>query len=171
MLAATYWEMPVSSTQGITAAVAAMACVAEGFGAVKWWVGSSTFPYMKMSMGYIVISWVVAPLLAAVFSAALFWLVRAVVLRSRDAYRRSVALLPIFTCVTFFTVTFFVMEKGAPQFGWSKVAYGKKAWISAIVAAGTTLIATFIGVPLLRRKVERDAATEAPATGAAAAKR
>lgn len=41
----------------------------------------------------------------------LYWLVRAVVLRSPHAYQRSVLLLPIFTCVTFFVVTFFVIEK------------------------------------------------------------
>jgi hypothetical protein len=33
------------------------------------------------------------------------------VLRSADAYRRSLALLPLFTLVTFFVVTFFVIEK------------------------------------------------------------
>jgi hypothetical protein len=33
------------------------------------------------------------------------------VLRSQDAYRRSVFLLPAFTCATFFVVTFFTMEK------------------------------------------------------------
>lgn len=111
MLLATYWEMPVSSTQAITAAVAAMAVVAKGPGSVKWWATSKEFPYMSMSMGYIAISWVVAPGLAAVFSASLYWVLRATVLRSSCAYQRSLALLPLFTCVTFFVVTFFIMEK------------------------------------------------------------
>jgi hypothetical protein len=33
------------------------------------------------------------------------------VLRSPNAYRRSLLLLPMFTVVTFFVVTFFVIEK------------------------------------------------------------
>lgn len=31
-----------------------------------------------------------------------------------------------------------------------------QAWISAIVAAGTCLISIFVGIPLLKRKVQRD---------------
>ena len=31
-----------------------------------------------------------------------------------------------------------------------------QAWISAIVASGTTLISIFVGIPLLKRKVQRD---------------
>lgn len=31
-----------------------------------------------------------------------------------------------------------------------------QAWISAIVAAGTCLISIFLGIPLLKRKVQRD---------------
>ena len=56
-------------------------------------------------------SWIIAPLLAAIFSAFTYWILRAAVLRSHDAYRRSLLLLPLFTIVTFFVVTFFVIEK------------------------------------------------------------
>ncbi|GBF94216.1 hypothetical protein Rsub_06486 [Raphidocelis subcapitata] len=168
MLTATYWELPVSSTQAITAGVAAMAIVAEGFGSVKWWVPSNDFPYMKMSMGFIAISWIVAPLLAAIFSAVLYWVVRAVVLRSSNAYQRSLFLLPMFTCVTFFVVTFFIIEKGGPQYGWDKTPVAKKAWVSAVAAAGSTLIAGLVGIPLLRRKVERDVAEAAAAAKSSA---
>ena len=47
-------------------------------------------------------------------------------------------------------------DRGGPQYGWDKTPVGKKAWVSAIVAAGTTLISVLVGIPLLRRKVERD---------------
>jgi hypothetical protein len=48
------------------------------------------------------------------------------------------------------------MRRGAPQFGWDKIPVSRKAWISAVVAAGGSLIAAVVGIPLLRRKVERD---------------
>lgn len=44
------------------------------------------------------------------------------------------------------------------QFGWQKTPDAKKAWISAIVAAGTCLIAAVVGVPLIKKRVERDMA-------------
>jgi hypothetical protein len=34
----------------------------------------------------------------------------------------------------------------------------KKAWVSAVVAVGAALIAALAGIPLVRRKVERDMA-------------
>jgi hypothetical protein len=33
---------------------------------------------------------------------------------------------------------------------------GKKAWISVVVAAGCCLISIFVGIPLLKRTVQRD---------------
>jgi hypothetical protein len=33
---------------------------------------------------------------------------------------------------------------------------GKKAWISVVVAAGCCLVSIFVGIPLLKRKVQRD---------------
>lgn len=49
------------------------------------------------------------------------------------------------------------------QFGWEKTPNSKKAWISAIVGSGTALIAAFIGVPIIKKKVEADLAAEAAA--------
>jgi phosphate/sulfate permease len=57
------------------------------------------------------LSWLVAPFLAGVFSCFLFFVVRTFVLRSKNAYQRSLFVLPIFTFLTFFTVTWFTMVK------------------------------------------------------------
>ena len=42
------------------------------------------------------------------------------------------------------------------HYSWNKTPEGKKAWISAIVAGGTTLISIFLGIPYLRHRVARD---------------
>ena len=48
------------------------------------------------------------------------------------------------------------VQKGGQQFDWDETPDSKKAWISAIVASGTCLISIVIGVPMLKRKVQRD---------------
>ena len=102
------------------------------------------------------LSWLFSPILAGGFALLLFFLIRTFVLRSSDAYRRSIVLLPVFTFLTFWIVTFFVIAKAGLQFGWEKTPNGKKAWIASIVAAGTCLISIVVGIPVLRRKVARD---------------
>lgn len=47
-------------------------------------------------------------------------------------------------------------NRGGLQFGWEKTPDPKKAWISVIVATGLTLISAFLGIPLIKRNVQRD---------------
>lgn len=57
------------------------------------------------------LSWLVAPLLAAIASCFLFFIIRTFILRSKNAYQRSLFVLPVFTFITFFTVTWFTIVK------------------------------------------------------------
>lgn len=111
-------------------------------------------------MSFIALSWLVAPFLAGVFSCFLFFVVRTFVLRSKNAYQRSLFVLPIFTFLTFFTVTWFTMVKGGVQYNWHKIPDVKKAWISIVVAAGTTLLSIYPGLKLLKKNVEADLEAE-----------
>ncbi|KAF6250657.1 phosphate transporter [Scenedesmus sp. NREL 46B-D3] len=155
MMAATYWELPVSSTQAIIASVAGMSIVAKGWNAVVWTATTSKFPYMT-GMSFIALSWLVAPVLAGIASCFLYFVIRTFVLRAKNAYQRSLYVLPVLTFVTFFTVTWFTMVKGGIQYNWSKIPDVKKAWISIIVASGTTLLSIYPGLKLLKRNVQQD---------------
>ena len=53
-------------------------------------------------MSSIVLSWLFSPLLTGLLSALLFALLRGLVLRSPDAYRRAFFVLPVFVFITFF---------------------------------------------------------------------
>lgn len=46
--------------------------------------------------------------------------------------------------------------RGGLQFGWEKTPDPTKAWISVVVATGLTLLSIFLGIPLLKRNVQRD---------------
>jgi phosphate/sulfate permease len=57
------------------------------------------------------LSWVFAPLLAALASFLLFGLIRTFILRHENAHQRSMWLLPVFVFITFFVVTWFTIVK------------------------------------------------------------
>lgn len=58
-----------------------------------------------------VLSWVFSPILAALASALLYGAIRTFILRSQQAYRRSLVLLPVLVFVTFFVVSWFTIVK------------------------------------------------------------
>lgn len=159
LLIATYWELPVSTTHSIVGAIVGMTMVSAGPDAVIWSKHKDTFPFLG-GMSSIILSWVFSPVIAGGFAIILFFTIRLVVLRHRNAYVRSLYLLPVFTFLTFFLITWFIITKGGQQFNWQNTPDSKKAWISAIVASGTCLISIFVGVPLIKRNVTRDLAEE-----------
>lgn len=72
---------------------------------------------MPQGVAGICLSWVFSPILAGICAAIIFFLVRALVLRSKDSLRRSYWTLPFFVFVTFFVITIFVSagrEGGVP---------------------------------------------------------
>jgi hypothetical protein len=46
------------------------------------------------------------------------------------------------------------------QYNWHKIPDVKKAWISIVVAAGTTLLSIYPGLKLLKKNVEADLEAE-----------
>lgn len=57
------------------------------------------------------LSWLFSPILAAVAAFVLFGLIRTFILRSDNAYKRSLVLLPVFVFITFYVVTFFIIAR------------------------------------------------------------
>lgn len=57
------------------------------------------------------LSWLFAPIMAGLATLVLFVLVRTFVLRAHNAYQRSIFLLPVFTFLTFFIVTWFIIAR------------------------------------------------------------
>jgi phosphate/sulfate permease len=57
------------------------------------------------------LSWLFSPFLAAFSAFLLFGLVRTVVLRHENAYKRSLVLLPAFVFVSAFVVTWFIIAR------------------------------------------------------------
>ena len=74
---------------------------AGGVGAVVWNKKTSDFPYISGVLA-IVASWFVSPLVAGLISSFLFFILRALVLRSKNSVGRAIWCLPILLAITVF---------------------------------------------------------------------
>eukprot|EP00873_Tetraselmis_striata_P001189 jgi/Tetstr1/421453/TSEL_012402.t1 len=164
LLLASYWELPVSTTHSTVGGVIGMAFCARGPSAVVWYAPSSSFPFIS-GVAAIVLSWVISPVLSGLFSAILFGVVRATVLRSQNSYTRSWWVFPILVFITVYVNAYFVIYKGAGS-KTENLSIGTALWISAIAAGVSAVIVAVVVIPFLRKRIA--AAEEAETNGDAA---
>lgn len=100
-LLATFLSMPISGTHTIVGATIGFSLVARGMEGVTW-----------STIGKIVGSWFISPVLSGAFSAGLFLAVRHLVLRNKDPLRSGLIALPLFYGFTVFVNIFSVLHDG-----------------------------------------------------------
>lgn len=150
--AATYWELPVSTTHSIIGGVIGFGMTYAGPSAITWFAPKDEFPYMK-GVVPIVVSWFTSPILAMLASMAVFWATRTVILRHEQSLERAYKLLPGIVAFTFWANAFFVIAKGAKsEIKWP---IGQVAWVATCIAGGTGLTSRAL-MPLLKRRVDQD---------------
>lgn len=152
LLLATYFQFPVSTTHSVIGAIVGFGIATLGSEAVLW-----------DKVGMVVLSWVAAPLSAAVCSAITFFVVRATILRSEHSYARALKFYPALICLTLWTNVFFSMYKGMPQLN-KVIEDAIPAYIGVFVALGIALVITIpvalISIPLIRKRVDKQVEEE-----------
>jgi solute carrier family 20 (sodium-dependent phosphate transporter) len=115
---ATFLELPVSTTHSIVGAIIGMSLVAAGGDSIIWYSApkpGSPFPGGVVS---IILAWFITPAMAAVVASLLFLFTKIVVLKAPNPFRRSLLLFPLYTFITIWVITYFVIQKGVN--GWMK---------------------------------------------------
>ena len=116
---ATFLELPVSTTHSMVGAIVGGSMVAAGADSVVWYSapkgGDNPFPGGVVS---IILAWIITPLIAAVVAALLFVFTKVVVLNARNPFRMSLIFFPLFSFITAWVITYFVIQKGVN--GWMK---------------------------------------------------
>ena len=139
---ATYFKYPVSTTHSIVGAIVGFAIAYGGVNAV---VGKT--------MGFIVLSWIISPVLSGFFSFSFFYLVRRFAFYAQNPFERTLKIFPILTFITFTINSFFIFYKGSPQLKLKDLPI----WISLVTSfsIGTfiALISQIFYVPYLRKKI------------------
>lgn len=139
---ATYYKYPVSTTHSIIGAIIGFSLAYSGSDAVEW-----------KTVGFIVLSWVISPVLSGIFSLFTFYVIRRYVYRSENSFKMTLRIFPILTFITFLINSFFIFYKGAPQLKLDEI----DLWISIVtsfsIAALTALLAWLLYVPYAKKKI------------------
>jgi len=106
LLVATHNGWPVSTTHSIVGAIVGFASVGIGIEAVRW-----------ETMGTIVSSWVVSPVLACIIAYVLFMSVQRLILNDPDPFHKAKRYVPAYIFLAGFLVSSVTLLKGLKHVG------------------------------------------------------
>eukprot|EP00614_Pseudopedinella_elastica_P035389 CAMPEP_0172617546 /NCGR_PEP_ID=MMETSP1068-20121228/70313_1 /TAXON_ID=35684 /ORGANISM="Pseudopedinella elastica, Strain CCMP716" /LENGTH=547 /DNA_ID=CAMNT_0013423321 /DNA_START=24 /DNA_END=1667 /DNA_ORIENTATION=+ len=162
LIAATFYEMPVSTTHSCVGAIIGMTMMARDTGCVTWYEETDEFPFMK-GVSAIVVSWVLSPFAAGICAAIIYAITHATVLRwgGDTSFRNAKFAFPVivgFTCAV--NVCFFIL-KGAKAKGddigtADMLAEAKEGDYSTVfmwsaISGAIMAFFTALGVPLMAK--------------------
>jgi len=141
LLVMSKFEIPVSTTHSCVGGMMGMTIAARGSDAVFWAKSSDTFPFVK-GFASVALSWLFSPILSAIASMVLFFLLRKFVLRSAKPFDRSVLVYPLCVALCVTIITWFMLIKGIKAVKVSKtVGDGGVVGIAFGVGVGVALLA------------------------------
>nr|WOE55208.1 PhM00073.1 [Neoporphyra haitanensis] len=167
LILATYFGLPVSTTHSIVGSLVGVGMAYGGPSAVIWLNPTrSGLGRLKNSMVGVVASWLISPLLSAVFAVAIFLMVRTLVLRRANPFRNGLLFLPFFYAVTVAITIFFIIYKGSPQLRLDEKFSVVQAVGIALGGGGVmAVLSWWIFIPQAKRFVDRWEAETLAAAG------
>lgn len=142
LLVATFFKLPISGTHSIVGSTIGFSLVARGMQGLKW-----------STLGTIVGSWFISPVLSGLMSVMLFWMIRKFILHSKNPLENGLLALPFFYGVTLAVNVFSIVHDGPKLLYMDNIP----TWMAIVgsVALGLlvgVLVQLFI-VPWQRRKI------------------
>lgn len=144
VLIATKYGWPVSSTHSIVGSIIGVGIAAFGGSSIEWgWNG----------VGQIITSWFLSPAAAGVIAAIIYSITKYAILRRKDSIKWALRIIPVYFFFTATIEAFYLIYKGAPGTGASKLSTGTIVGISFGVGGILALFAIFFFCPWLKRRV------------------
>lgn len=153
LFAASYLEMPVSTTHSCVGGMVGMAMVLKGADCVLWYKPVDTFPYVG-GVGGIILSWFLSPLFSALIASFIYYFTRMTVLRKDFNSNRINWVYPILIGLTLTINTFFIIYKGAKGLGLNKTPLGV-AFAVAFGIGGISALSVYPLVPKIKDYVSK----------------
>ncbi|XP_001353940.2 sodium-dependent phosphate transporter 1-B [Drosophila pseudoobscura] len=151
LLVATFLKLPISGTHSIVGSTIGFSLVARGVEGLKW-----------STLGTIVGSWFISPVMSGIVSILLFLAIRRFILRAQEPLKAGFRSLPIFYGVTFFINVISVVLDGPKLLYMDNIP----TWIALSASLGLSLLVVVLTqlviVPLQRRKIEKRLRAENP---------
>ncbi|CAK8689412.1 unnamed protein product [Clavelina lepadiformis] len=141
---ATILKIPVSGTHSIVGACIGFSLVAVGSSGVHW-----------ASLGFIVASWFVSPVLAGFMAVLLYYFTQRFIISKDDPLKTGLLALPFFYAFTVGVNVFSILYSGAPLLGLDNLPI----WSILLMALGVMLLVAIttrlIAVPKIRSRAEK----------------
>ncbi|KAH8370259.1 hypothetical protein KR093_002842 [Drosophila rubida] len=151
LLVATFLKLPISGTHSIVGSTIGFSLVARGVQGLKW-----------STLGTIVGSWFISPVMSGVVSILLFLAIRRFILRAKEPLKAGFRSLPIFYGVTFFINVISVVLDGPKLLYMDNIP----TWIALTASLGLSLVVALLTqlvvVPLQRRSIAKQLRAQNP---------
>ncbi|MEO4048588.1 inorganic phosphate transporter [Pseudomonas sp. CAU 1711] len=142
LLIATRKGWPVSTTHSIVGAVIGFAAVGVSMDAVHW-----------ESVGPIVASWVVSPVLSGLVAFGLFMSVQKLIINTDSPFKNAKRFVPLYMFLTGFMVSIMTLSKGLKHIGLN--LSGQQ---SLLLSVGVGTLVMLLGIAILSRiKIDEEA--------------
>lgn len=142
LLVATFFKLPISGTHSIVGATIGFSLVARGTQGVQW-----------VTLGKIVASWFISPLLSGLMSSSLYVAIRHFILRKPAPLEYGLRALPIFYALTLLVNVFSIVHDGPKLLYLHVVPWWGALIVSCCIGLITGLLVQFITVPRIRRSI------------------
>ncbi|XP_073837481.1 na[+]-dependent inorganic phosphate cotransporter type III [Musca autumnalis] len=144
LLVATFLKLPISGTHSIVGSTIGFSLVARGTQGLKW-----------STMGTIVGSWFISPVLSGLVSILLFLAIRKFILRSTEPLKAGFRSLPIFYGVTFFINVISVMLDGPKLLYMDNIPTWLAVTVSVALGLLVAILTHLVLVPMQKRKIAK----------------
>lgn len=142
LMIATFLKLPISGTHSIVGATIGFSLVARGTQGIQW-----------MTLGKIISSWFISPVVSGFISAGLFMAIRRLILDKAAPLEYGLRALPIFYAFTLMINVFSIVLDGPSLLYFDRIPW----WGSVILSSGVGLLAgigvQLVMVPRLRQSI------------------
>lgn len=142
LMVATFLKLPISGTHSIVGATIGFSLVARGTDGVQW-----------KTLGNIVASWFVSPVLSGLMSSALFLAIRTLILRKATPLHHGLRALPFFYAITLAINIFSIMLDGPKLLYFDQIPWWGTIIASSLFGLLAGLVVQCVIVPRLRRSI------------------
>ncbi|KAL9698567.1 hypothetical protein quinque_002008 [Culex quinquefasciatus] len=125
LLVATFFKLPISGTHSIVGSTIGFSLVARGMQGLKW-----------STLGTIVGSWFISPVLSGMMSVTLFWLIRKFILCAKNPLKAGLRSLPLFYGVTLAVNIFSIVHDGPKLLYMDNIP----TWVALVTSVSLGLI-------------------------------
>ncbi|XP_065360247.1 sodium-dependent phosphate transporter 2 [Calliphora vicina] len=151
LLVATFLKLPISGTHSIVGSTIGFSLVARGTQGLKW-----------STMGTIVGSWFISPVMSGLVSILLFLAIRKFILRAHDPLKAGFRSLPIFYGVTFFINVISVMLDGPKLLYMDNIPTWLAVTVSIAMGLLVAILTHLLIVPMQKRKIAKQLRAKNP---------